>query len=172
MDLVVMKETMAALRDTIRLIALGGRTDDVEALWRDVQAADYALEEMNKPDTELVNCALALCQPYIRKVGRFEGMIDILKARHPYLKDKYGPVGMPVEKLTSAGHDLWMLCNLLENNYEDHKQESLSGSPSESSGGGHVQQGEIGLQRDGTPEPAPTGSPERPPGFRPDDRAY
>lgn len=156
MDRAMIIGTLASARETLL------RECNQEVVWADVQSIDEAMNELSKTDPkeiEIINGVLGMCQPYIRAVGRMEGMLDLVKARHPELKKKYKPVSVPVEKITAMGHDFWMMCNLLENNYEDHKSKQFSSSPSEGGGSGHVQPGDVGLQRDPASETTPDGGP-------------
>lgn len=155
MDKIALINTVKAMRDELAHLA---RNTENEVTWQNVQAGDAAIEFLRDEDgatnSDVVNSILKYCTRYITRLGRLEGMIQMMELRHPILIAPYNPVGQVIdEELKAAGRDFWLMCNLLkEMDDGDNKQEGVSGGPGESGTERHVQSGGRGLFCDPAPE--------------------
>lgn len=169
MDQQTIIATVKGMRDAMRVLALGG--DNVrDELWEHVQSADHMLEFLESVTGEdsaavVASEALRYASKYIKELGRFHGMIAILKERHRLLNTKYHPVGnssYTMNELHDIGRDFWLLVNLLdtERENEHHEQKEFSGSPGPSDLERSLYKGGGGLLDHRTPEPPTDGGPK------------
>lgn len=141
-------------------------TDLKSECWRDIESIDYLVEAIRKNDglkhtaEKVTSEAITIAMTASKEIGRHRGMMQVLEERHNFIKLPYLNGFVSTEQLVSAGRDLWLMNHLLKGELnENYKQAGLPGRPGESSGGGPVQSGGVGLQCDAALETTESGGP-------------